>query len=323
MPPPHLLTTAQLNGAQLRRLVLGAIQHKQATFPLQHRPLVGASAALLFSKRSTRTRVAAEAALAHLGVHPLFLASQDIQLGENESLKDTMRVLSRLCSAVIARVHSHDILQDMAQHSSVPILNALSDSYHPTQLVADVLTMHEHRAQSLPSALPHDTLAGVKVAWVGDGNNILHELMVGLPPLGIHLAYATPSTYLPDPRIVALGEQRARQYHTELYHSTHPKDVVQHADFILTDTWISMGQESEKQARIHAFQGYQVTRELCDQYAKPSWRFMHCLPRKQEEVTDDVFYDDQRSLVWQEAENRKWSMLAILQAMLVDKAFLE
>ncbi|KAK3805878.1 MAG: ornithine carbamoyltransferase [Benniella sp.] len=288
-------------------------------------PLAGKTMALMFSKRSTRTRVATETAVAYLGGHAMFLGSQDIQLGVNESLLDTSKVVSSMVDGVMARVGAHSEIETLAKYSTVPIINALSDLYHPTQILADLMTLHElytPKGSQPHTVSPATTLKGLRLAWVGDGNNIMHSLMLQLPKVGMHMTMATPKGYEPNAAILTQARNNALQAGTELLGVFHdPKEALQDADVVVTDTWISMGQEEEKKQRIKDFAGYQLTTELIESSgAKAEWKFLHCLPRKQEEVTDDVFYSP-RSHVFQEAENRKWTILACIHQLLVKKGF--
>ncbi|NXD32600.1 OTC protein, partial [Spelaeornis formosus] len=263
--------------------------------------LYGQTIALIFNKRSTRTRVASETATKLLGGHPMFLGGQDIQLGVNETLADSAKVISSMADGFMARVGAHEEIEELAQHSRVPVVNALSDLYHPTQILADLLTLFEHYS---------GYLKGKKIAWVGDTNNISNELLVTLPRFGAEFAIASPKGYdKVDPRVWAKVEEAQTQSLVTLTNS--PAEALKDADVVVTDTWISMGQEEEKAARLKAFSGYQITNEMVNEAgAKDSWVFLHCLPRKQEEVNDEVFYGD-RSLVFPEAENRKWTILSV------------
>ncbi|CAG8532132.1 6873_t:CDS:2 [Paraglomus occultum] len=329
---PHLITLADLSQSQIYNLLRSAIQHKyNAKYAGKGsgEPLKGKTLALTFSKRSTRTRVATESATAYLGGTPMFLGSQDIQLGVNESLLDTAKVISSMADGIMARVGPHSDIEVLAKYSSVPIINALSDKYHPTQILADLMTMHEvfgphsDTDSEYISHLHHpkDFLPGLKVAWIGDGNNMLHSMLVTFPKLGIHFSAATPKNYQPDADVVEIAKKEAKNSGSELSFTTAPKEAVKDADIIVTDTWISMGQESEKLQRLKDFAGFQVTMSLAEQGgAKPDWKFMHCLPRKSEEVDDEVFYSP-RSVVFEEAENRKWTILAVIDALLVKKSF--
>ncbi|CAG8489284.1 9961_t:CDS:2 [Diversispora eburnea] len=328
----HYLTHADLSKQQIYNLITLAVQHKYNVKYLNTKsgqPLLGKTLAIMFSKRSTRTRVATETAVTYLGGQPMFLGSQDIQLGVNESLLDTSKVVSSMVDGMMARVGSHSEIETLAKYSTVPVINALSDKYHPTQILADLMTMHEifgpqpKNDSSYVAHLTHpqETLPGLKVAWVGDGNNILHSMLVTFPKIGVHLSVATPKGYSPAEDVVKIAKHEAAKTNTEISFTHDPKVAVNNADVIVTDTWVSMGQESEKVKRLKDFEGYQVTLSLAKEGgAKQNWKFLHCLPRKQEEVSDEVFYSP-ISHVFQEAENRKWTILAVLDALLVRKSF--
>jgi len=262
--------------------------------------------------------VSTETGIARLGGHALFLGSEDIQLGANESLQDTARVLGRFNDVILARVYGHEVIEGLTEHSPVPVINALSDKYHPLQILADLQTLQETFCPppadgSAPPAA--DGLSGVKVAWVGDGNNIAHSILAGMPRLGVQVAVATPKGYECDSDVAAraIAVAEAAGAPVPLF-TTDPVEAVRGADVIVTDTWVSMGQEEEKARRLKQFSGYQVTEQL-GAGAKPGWKFLHCLPRKPEEVSDEVFYGE-RSLVWDEAENRMWTVMAVALAQL-------
>lgn len=268
------------------------------------KPLSGYSMAMIFQKRSTRTRVSTETGISYLGGHALFLGSDDIQLGKNESLKDTARVLSRFNDVILARVFGHNVVEELSTEGSVPVINALSDKFHPLQILADYMAIIEHL----------EKLEGQTIAWVGDGNNVLHSIMVSAAKMGINLQIATPEGYRPDKDIINYAEKEAASYGTKFLVTADPLVAVKEANVIITDTWISMGQDSEKEARIKAFEGYQVTMDMMKK-AADNWKFMHCLPRKPNEVNDEVFYSD-RSIIWDEAENRMYTVMAVTLALL-------
>ncbi|KAJ1982783.1 ornithine carbamoyltransferase [Dimargaris xerosporica] len=332
---PDFITLRDLDAAAITRLVTSALHFKhqckvQGQLFHPDRPLSGQTLAIMFSKRSTRTRVATETAMAYLGGQGLFLSPQDIQLGVNESLRDTSQVVSSMCSGIMARVGAHSEIEALARYSSVPVINALSDLFHPTQILADLMTMHEvavaARATANKPQLPHeialrDTLPGTKVAWVGDANNIVYEMMMAFPKMGVDLAVATPKGYDTPEAIRTTAAGFARTHQTSLQFTHEPTQAIRDAHAIVTDTWVSMGQEEEKAQRLRDFAGYQITHAMIQRgQPHPNWTFMHCLPRKAEEVDDEVFYSPQ-SVVFQEAENRKWTILAVLNAALVEKAF--
>lgn len=270
-------------------------------------PLRGRSLAMLFQKRSTRTRVSTEAGFAMLGGHPLFLGSEDIQLGKNESLRDTARVLSRFNDGILARVYGHADIEGLCAEASVPVINALSDREHPLQGLADMLTMRE----------AFGALRGLTVAWVGDGNNVCATLLSAAPAMGFDVQVATPPGYGVAPALLARATAAAAAAGTRIAVGADPRAALAGAHVVATDTWVSMGQEAEKAARQAAFAGFQVTERLAaDAGAHPEWRFLHCLPRKPDEVDDEVFYSPRRSLVWDEAENRMWTVMAVLLAQM-------
>ncbi|XP_026768509.3 ornithine transcarbamylase, mitochondrial [Pangasianodon hypophthalmus] len=278
------------------------IKHEGQYLPL----LQGKSIAMIFEKRSTRTRMSTETGFALLGGHPCFLTPQDIHLGVNESTKDTARVLSSLTDIVLARVYSHTTLEQLDKEASVPIINGLSDLYHPIQILADLLTLQEH----------YGSLKGLTVSWIGDGNNVLHSLMMSLAKLGVNLRIATPKGYEPDANVTQEALRLSKQFGTELHMFSEPMEAAQGSNVLVTDTWISMGQEDEKKKRLKDFHGYQITMQT-GSVAAPDWTFLHCLPRKSEEVDDEVFYSP-RSLVFPEAENRKWTIMGLTVCILTD-----
>lgn len=268
------------------------------------RPLVGDSMAMIFQKRSTRTRVSSETGMSMLGGHALFLGPSDIQLGTNESLKDTALVLSRFNSLVLARVFGHSDAVELSKEASVPVINALSDLHHPLQTLADLQALELH----------FGPLAGKTVSWVGDGNNVLHDLMLGCAKLGVNLQVAYPVGYEPNAAVVARTKEIASAGGTRVELGNDPLAAARGADAVFTDTWISMGEEDQKEKKMKEFSGYQVTTELMAT-ANPGAVFMHCLPRKPEEVTDEVFYSPS-SLVFLEAECRMWTVMATILSLL-------
>jgi len=330
--PPHLMTLADLSGSQINRLLSHSLHLKRRSTPwllpqiagakkekmrLPSQSLFGKSIALLFSKRSTRTRLAAETSIEILGGNAIFLGLDDIQLGVNETTRDTARVIGGMCQGIFARVGKHEEIEELAKYSPVPVVNALSSLWHPTQILADLLTLHEHADRFVPASEPSkdpgrppnlSTLPPLTVAYIGDSANVLHDMLVTYPRLGHQLRVASPKQYRAPSqvwdRVVELGCDK------DIWWGEDPKEAVKGADVVVTDTWISMGQEAEKAERLQAFQGYQVTEALCREGgANPDWQFLHCLPRKPDEVDDEVFYGP-RSLVFPEADNRKWTTMA-------------
>jgi ornithine carbamoyltransferase len=253
----------------------------------------------------------------------MFLGAGDIQLGVNESLYDSSVVISSMVSAIVARVDKHEDVAEMAKHSSAPVINALSDLYHPLQTVADLLTIHEAFPVAGSEAGQGLGLEGLKIAWVGDANNVLFDLAIASAKLGITLSVATPTGYSIPPFmkdiITSASPTKSSAFLTE---TTVPEEAVKNADIIVTDTWISMGQETEKAKRLKDFAGFQVTKELVERGgAKEGWKFMHCLPRKPEEVSDEVFYSP-ASLVFREAENRLWAAVGVLEGFVINKGMI-
>jgi len=266
------------------------------------------SVATIFQKRSTRTRVSTETGMYLMGGKSLFLSSEDIQLGVNESIRDTACVLSNFNSLILARVHGHEIVSQIGEHASVPVINALSDMHHPLQILADFMTIQEHFGV--------ENVAGKTLVWVGDGNNVLHDIMLAAPMVGVNVSICTPNGHEPDTSIIKKTQQLCDQHGTSLKMGNDPVTALEGANIVVTDTWVSMGQEAEAKARMKAFEGYKITEELMAKgKASDDWIFLHCLPRHQEEVSDDVFYS-KRSLVFPEAQNRMFTVMAVMASQL-------
>lgn len=302
------LTLKDFSSDEIKKLlwVSGDLKHR-IKHEKQYLPLLqGKSIAMIFEKRSTRTRMSTETGFALLGGHPCFLTSQDIHLGVNESCTDTARVLSGFCDVVLARVYKHSTLEELDREASIPIINGLSDLYHPIQILADFLTLQEH----------YGSLNGLTVSWIGDGNNVLHSFMMTAAKLGVHLKVATPKGYEPDKGVTEEAHRLAKQYGTQLILTSDPMEAARDSNVLVTDTWVSMGQEEEKKKRLKDFHGYQISMQT-GSVAKSDWTFLHCLPRKMEEVDDQVFYSS-RSLVFSEAENRKWTIMGLIVSLLTD-----
>ncbi|KAL1996998.1 hypothetical protein VTN49DRAFT_7863 [Thermomyces lanuginosus] len=324
--PRHLLSIADLSPAEFTTLVRNASLHKKniksgtVSRNLQG-SLAGKTVAMIFSKRSTRTRVSTEGAVVHMGGHPMFLGKDDIQLGVNESLYDTALVISSMTSCIVARVNKHADVADLAKHSSVPVINALCDSYHPLQIITDFLTIYETFPTRGTAGLSSLGLEGLKIAWVGDANNVLFDTAIAAAKMGVDLAVATPRGYEIPPHMLEIIK-RAREGVAspgQLFQTNVPEEAVKDADILVTDTWVSMGQEAQAVEKMKAFDGFQITPDLAKRGgAKPHWKFMHCLPRHPEEVSDEVFYSN-RSLVFPQAENRLYAAIAALEGFVVNK----
>jgi ornithine carbamoyltransferase len=262
--------------------------------------LAGRSAALIFEKPSTRTRVSFEVAVASMGGHPLALSSSELQLGRGETIEDTGRVLSRYVDAVVLRTFGQDRLEALADGASVPVINSLSDYEHPCQILADLLTVREHRG-----------LEGRTLTYVGDGNNVTHSLLLGGAMAGMHVRAATPPGYEPIPQVVRRAEEIAAEAGGSVEVGNDPKAAAEGSDILYTDVWASMGQEEEHAERVLVLTLFQVNADLVRR-AKPDAIVMHCLPaHRGEEITDEVL-DGPRSVVWDQAENRLHTQKALL-----------
>ncbi|MBI3932176.1 MAG: ornithine carbamoyltransferase [Acidobacteria bacterium] len=270
------------------------------------RALEGKSLAMIFQKPSTRTRVSFEVGMFQLGGTSLYLGANDIQLHRGETIADTARVLSRYVDGIMARVFTHQDILDLAKYGTVPVINGLSDLLHPCQALADYFTLRERRGE----------IERLKVAYVGDGNNVCHELMIGAVKLGMSFAAACPNGYEPNPLIVKSSARDAQKARTPIpVVTSDPRAAVAGADLVYTDVWASMGQEAEADSRRQAFDGYQVTSELMA-VAVQEAVFMHCLPaHRGEEVAADVI-DGPQSVVFDEAENRLHTQKALLLLLL-------
>ncbi|MDQ1147336.1 ornithine carbamoyltransferase [Bacillus sp. SORGH_AS 510] len=261
---------------------------------------------MIFEKSSTRTRVSFEVGMLQLGGHAIFLSSKDIQLGRGESISDTAKVLSRYVDGIMIRTFSHDSVKELAEHATVPVINGLTDLQHPTQVLADLLTILEHKGK----------LAGLKLCYIGDGNNnMAHSLMEGAVKVGMDVSIASPPGYLPDGKITEAAIKAGSQTGCSVVITNDPFEAIKEADVVVTDVWTSMGQEEETEKRLKAFEGYQVNDELC-KLAKSDYIFLHCLPaHREEEVTGDII-DGTHSVVFDEAENRLHAQKAILKLLL-------
>lgn len=267
--------------------------------------------AMVFEKPSTRTRVSFETAMTQLGGHSIFLSKQDMQLGRGESIADTARTLSRYVDAIVARLHRHKDLLELAKHSSVPVINGLTDLLHPCQALSDMYTIDEKMGQ----------LKGLKLAYVGDANNnICHSLMHACSKLGVNMGIGCPEVFMPRQEIIENAKGNCKITGTKFLITTDPKKAVEGADIIYTDTWISMGEEMEKAMRLKLLKPYRVNQELMDM-AQPHCLFMHDLPAyRGNEVTKGVI-DGARSIVWDQAENRLHVQKAILAILLGEEVY--
>ena len=299
----HFLTLTDVSPAELRSLIRRAAAFKRYR-ALGRRLLAGRTVALVFQKPSMRTRVSFEVAVLELGGAVVYLGQDDIQLGKREPVKDVARVLSGYVDGIVVRTFAHRDAEEFAAYARVPVINGLSDAVHPCQAVADLATMEQEAGR----------LRGLRAAYVGDGNNVLHSLAQGCAMLGVRLAVATPSRYRPDPAIWRDTLRLAKASGAELTWGTDPRRAVRGARIVYTDVWVSMGQEAERTRRLSAFRGYQLNAALLKD-AAPGCRVMHCLPaHRGEEITDELM-ESRRSLVFQQAENRLHAHKAILELL--------
>lgn len=314
MTPRHLVNIHELSDDELSSLIDQAAKFKaqfkaNENAQINHNKLLGKVMTLLFSKRSTRTRISTEGAAAYFGAHAMFLGKDDIQLGVNESLYDTTRVISSMTSCIFARVNKHQDILDLCKDSKVPVINSLCDRYHPLQAITDILTIQESF---------NGNVEGLKMAWIGDANNVINDLAVAALKVGMHVSIAIPEEMEVDALIKEKALEISKRNNVVFEVVNDPATALQNADVVVTDTWISMGEESEKLKKLQQFQGFQITKELVSKgNVNKNWKFMHCLPRHQEEVDDEVFYSD-NSVVFEEAENRLYAAMAVINAFVVN-----
>jgi ornithine carbamoyltransferase len=296
-----LLSMTDLSAPETLTLLQLAIDLKQGKI----KPICHKSLGLLFYKASTRTRVSFFAAMSQLGGQVIDLNTGSMQIGRGEPLQDTARVLDRYLDVLAIRTFAHTDVETFAKHAQMPIINALTDLEHPCQVLADLQTIQECFGQ----------LAGLKLAYCGDGNNMAHSLMLGCATVGIDIAIACPAEFTPDPQIVIAARSIAAINGTEVVVTQSPQAAVSQAQVVYTDVWASMGQETESDARMPVFQPYQVNQELLA-LADPHSIVLHCLPaHRGEEITDDVL-EGTRSRVWDQAENRMHAQKALLVSVL-------
>ncbi len=282
-------------------LEVGLELKKEQKKGIAHPILAGKTLGMIFQKASTRTRVAFEVGMYQLGGHALFLSPRDIQIGRGESVKDTSLVLSRMVDGIMIRTFAHEEVVEMARWSSVPIINGLTDLLHPTQIIGDMMTILEHKGG----------LKGLKLAFIGDGNNVAHSLLFGGAKVGMDVTIACPAGFEPDSEVLQLARQDALVTGAQLEVTESPWEAVKGADVIYTDVWASMGQEGEAETKEKKFMQYQVNQALLNA-ANPGAIVMHCLPAKRgKEITDEVM-DGPQSVVFDESENRLHAHKAIM-----------
>lgn len=271
---------------------------------ISHRHLEGKSLGMIFQKSSTRTRVSFETGMYQLGGQALFLSNRDLQIGRGEPVQDTARVLSRYLDGIMIRTYAQKEVEDLAKYGSIPIINGLTDFCHPCQVLADLMTIREKFA----------VLEGLKMCYIGDGNNMANSLIVGFLKMGAHVSIACPKAYQPDAQVLSFTEQ----YPGKFVMTESPEEAAKDADVIFTDVWASMGQEEEKAVREKAFRGYQINAELLAK-AHLGCMVQHCLPaHRGEEITADVF-ESHADQIFDEAENRLHAQKAVMVAVMADK----
>jgi len=275
---------------------------------IEHHLLKGKTLGMIFTKSSTRTRVSFEVGMYQLGGSALFLSSNDIQLGRGETIYDTANVLSRFLDGIMIRTYAQKDVEDLAQYGQIPIINGLTDLVHPCQILADFQTIREHKGK----------LSGLKLAYIGDGNNMAHSLMYGGAKVGMEIAIATPKQYECDPEVVKNALSDAEETGTKITLTNDPVEAIKDADVVYADTWVSMGQEAEKAEKLKVFGPYQIDKELFS-HAKSDAIFLHCLPAyRGYEVTEDVI-DGPNSVIFDEAENRLHAQKAVMVKLMGDK----
>lgn len=299
----HFLTLNSLSKQELSELVNRALQLKaDLNKGNVFQPFVGKTMGMIFEKSSTRTRISFEAGMAQFGGHAIFLSPRDTQLGRGEPIEDSAKVISSMVDIIMIRTFEHKKLEEFATHSSVPVINGLTDDYHPCQLLADMMTFVEHRG----------SISGKKVAWIGDGNNMCASYILAADLFDFHLTVAAPSGFEPPAELV-------EKYTHCVTVTQSPAEAAKDAHLVVTDVWASMGQEEEQAAREKAFVGFQVTENMLDS-ASDDVVFMHCLPAHRGEEISETLLNDSRSVVWDEAENRLHAQKALIELLLSNNA---
>lgn len=301
-----LISLHDLSSEEVQNLLkLGLKLKDEQKKGIPHPILKGKTLGMIFTKSSTRTRVSFEVGMTQLGGYPLFLSSNDIQLGRGESIHDTAKVLERYLDGIMIRTYAHSDVIELADEANIPVINALTDLLHPCQVLADLMTTYEHKGR----------LEGLKFAYIGDGNNMAHSIMYGCAKAGLDCAIATPENYACDGEVVENAKADFKASGRNLLITTDPTEAIKNADVVYTDTWVSMGQEEEKAERQRVFMPYQVNGELFKQAADDAL-FMHCLPAyRGYEVTEDVI-DGPQSVIFDEAENRLHAQKAVMATLM-------
>ncbi len=299
-----MLSLLEWSNEEIEELVQLALAIKTNPAHYSH-TLSGQILGMIFDKSSTRTRVSFEAGMLQLGGQAIVMSSKELQIGRGEPIKDTAHVLSEYINAVMIRTFSHEGVEELAEHASIPIINGLTDLHHPCQALADLLTILEVK----------HTFDGVKLAYIGDGNNVCHSLLLAAAMVGLDISCAMPAGYEPNPQVLDQALQLATKTGAKIQITTDPVVAVTDADFVYTDVWTSMGQEQENAKRLADFEGYAVTKGLVV-HAKADYHFLHCLPAHREEEVSSEVIDGKHSLVYQQAGNRLHAQKALLVMIL-------
>lgn len=302
----HLLSLNDLSTQEINDLLTLAVKLKKENKEgIQHHLLKGKTLGMIFSKSSTRTRVSFEVGMYQLGGYALFLSSNDIQLGRGETVYDTANVLSRYIDGIMIRTFKQSDVDDLAKYGTIPVINGLTDEMHPCQILADLMTVYEHKG----------TLAGLKLAYIGDGNNVVHSLLHGCAKTGMNISVASPKGYECDDMYVKEAKAAAELTGSQILLTQDPSEAIADADIVYADTWISMGQEAQKEEKLKIFMPYQINSELFSK-AKKDAIFLHCLPAyRGYEVTEEII-DGPQSVIFDEAENRLHAQKAVLATLL-------
>lgn len=298
-----ILTLLDLSKEDIDRLLNRAVELKDMQKKgVRHRPFAGRTLGLIFDKASTRTRVSFESAMVQLGGHPIFISARDTQIARDEPVRDTARVLSRYLDCLAIRTYSQDLLEEFAEFASIPVINALTDLYHPCQVLSDLMTVIEKKGR----------YSGIKIAWIGDGNNVAHSWINAAAVLDLYLVLACPEGYTPNEEILKRAKETG---YGRIDVVSEPSEAVKNADVIYTDVWASMGQEGEHTIRKKVFESYQVNRRLLKQ-ASGDAIVMHCLPAHRDEEISEEVLEGANSVVWDQSENKLHMSKAILEALI-------
>lgn len=301
-----LISLHDLTSEEIKNLLeLGLKLKSEQKNGIPHPILKGKTLGMIFTKSSTRTRVSFEVGMTQLGGYPLFLSSNDIQLGRGETIHDTAKVLERYLDGIMIRTFAHSDVVELAEEASIPVINALTDLLHPCQVLADLMTAYEHKGR----------LEGLKFAYIGDGNNMAHSIMYGCAKAGLDCAIANPAQYQCDAEVVDNAKADFKANGKQLIITQDPIEAIKNADIVYTDTWVSMGQESEKEEKVKVFGDYQVNSKLWA-HADKDAIFMHCLPAYRGfEVTPEII-DGPHSVIFDEAENRLHAQKAVMATLM-------